>query len=426
MIDTNRPVPAAIDGRRWSVAPTPGDLSGATDMRSAKMFAPVTDTPTARMIRNHELCHARITPRQPAAQACKRHGISMEALQWSEDSRISSFLDSAGLVDDEALSDDECAMIVKAIGTRERAIAGAFLVNWELGVQVSRLQGAFTAAGVPEPVVAAIWDRVNMIRGTACDLALGRTGRRRGRRPSWRKIFADPAGFLKFTIPLAREFDREFPESGGDDGGNKPGPEDAAAARRLASIKGRGRWGRLLGIGKPAASRAVRPRRAPGRRYSDTGVIPSAVHRLPTDGAVFTARRRSKGGTVLCDASGSMHYSDADIERLLQEAPGSTVAFYAGRHDHRSNPGRIVIGAAGGRAAAVKDIRAMLPGGDNIVDGPALRWLARQPAPRFWITDEAVGGISDFGVGGDCWRECREICAAANIRIVPTIDALRR
>ena len=34
-------------------------------------------------------------------------------------------------------------------------------------------------------------------------------------------------------------------------------------------------------------------------------------------------------------------------------------------------------------------------GGGNIVDGPALDWLATQAEPRIWISDGAVTGIDD-------------------------------
>jgi len=36
-------------------------------------------------------------------------------------------------------------------------------------------------------------------------------------------------------------------------------------------------------------------------------------------------------------------------------------------------------------------------GSGNVVDGPALAWLARQPRPRIWFCDGAVTGIGDHG-----------------------------
>ena len=424
MFDSNRPIPAAIDGRRWAVEPSPGDLSGATDTKRARLLAPISDTPTGRMVRNHELAHAKITPAMAAGTLTKRHSVSMEALQWSEDSRISTFLSYNDLVDDEALSDDEADALARVCGGSIRGIAGALLVNWSLDSQRTRLEGAFIRAGIPAVDLQGISDRVEAIRAGIDRVASGR--HRRGRRKSWARTYGDRKGFNTFTVPLAKAFDAEFPEGGsGGDKGDKCGPPDRAIERKLAAVRGSKNWGRITDVFRPRLDRAVRPPRSPGRRFSDTGVIPTAIHRIPTDGAVFTTRRKTKGGTVLCDASGSMHYSDSDIERILQEAPGSTVAFYAGAN-YGAPRGRIVVAADRGRATSVDEIHRALPGKENLIDGPALRWLARQPAPRFWISDEGVGGVADFGPGGPCHRECLEICRAANITIVPRIDSLRR
>jgi hypothetical protein len=416
--DTNRPVPAAIDGRRWSVTGSPGDLAGATDTRKANLYAPLADTPTARMVRNHELVHARITPRMAAETVCKRQKVSMEALQWSEDNRIGRFLDYRDMVDADAITSAEADSIAQVCGGSERSIAGALLVNWFLEPQRERLMEAFQRRGVDHATLAAIESRLeSMVRAVRIAAVP-----RRNRYAAERRIFSGAAGFRKWTIPMARAFDFEFPEGG--DGGEKKDGGDRATAQRLKTVKGVGSWAPVSDVHRPPLDRAVKPRRAPGRRFADTGVIPSAVHRLPVDGAIFGAKRPVKGGTVLCDASGSMHYDDEDIERLILEAPGATVAFYSGSTAKRS--GRIVIGAERGRAASVAAVRKALPGGDNLIDGPALRWLARQPAPRFWVSDEGVGGLTDFGIGSQSHAECRAICLAAGIRIIPHVQALRR
>ncbi|NBW17591.1 MAG: hypothetical protein EBR82_57405 [Caulobacteraceae bacterium] len=420
--DTNRPVPAAIDGRRWTVAGTPGDLAGATDTRKAVLHAPLADTPTARMVRNHELVHARITPRMAAATVCKRQRVSMEALQWSEDNRIGNFLWYREIVDADAITTAEADTIAQVCGGSERTIAGALLVHWFLGEQRARLSDAFERRGVDPVTIETIESRLESIVKAAAATA---APRRRRRRAGDRRIFDSVAGFKKYTVPLARAFDFEFPEGGGGEaGGTRRDHDTQAAAQRLRTVKATGSWAPVTDVFRPALDRAIKPRRAPGRRFADCGVIPSAVHRLPVDGSIFATKRKVKGGTVLCDASGSMDYCDEDIERLILDAPGATIAFYAGSSPRMS--GRIVIGAAGGRAATVRDVRRALPGRDNLIDGPALRWLARQPGPRFWVSDEGVGGVTDFGRGSDSHAECVAICRAAGIKIIPRIGALRR
>jgi hypothetical protein len=50
----------------------------------------------------------------------------------------------------------------------------------------------------------------------------------------------------------------------------------------------------------------------------------------------------------------------------------------------------------------------------NVVDGPALRWLARQPEPRIWISDGHVTGIADQP-SSDLAVDAIHICRKARI-----------
>ena len=412
--DRNRPVPSAIDGRQWTVRDCPVGAGGGSDMRRADMFAPQASTPTARLIRNHELVHARITPRTDPVTAAKKHRATIDALQWAEDFRVHLMATRRRLVPYDAMDDGECESFIKNVIHSRRLVAGVFLAMQPLGVQSDRIAGALARAGMPPADIAGIRAAVRSIVDVV--YAPYRTARRRG-------IMARPTGFAKLSAPLARAFDIEFPTDPppkGRDGGNDP-----AIVNKLQAIVGRGKWGRLLDCVELKLTRAVRPRRPLGRRFEDTGVIPTAVHRLTVDGAVFASRRRVKGGTILCDYSGSMSYDDSDIERIIQGAPAATIAFYAGGRRGGKPVGRIAIAAKNGRAADCEAVQRAMPGGENFIDGPALRWLAKQPAPRFWVSDEGVGGVDDFGVGGACHDECLAICRAANIKIVPAIDELK-
>lgn len=412
--DRNRPVPSAIDGRRWELADCPVGAGGGTDMKKARMILPMADTATARMIRNHELIHAKITPRIDAGAAPKKYGATLEALQWAEDYRVHLLQYRHDLVDDEALPDDELDVYAKGIAHDRRLCAGLMMALMPCHEQYGRACAAIVRAGVDPVAVASI--SATLREMTSMIYAPFR-GPKRGH------LKRKPTGFAKITAPLARAFDLEFPKEpppGKRDEGDGP-----AMKRKLDAIKGAGRWGRLLDIVDLRKPRTVKPRRPIGRRFSDCGVVPSAIHRLPVDGAVFTTRRRAKGGTILCDYSGSMGYHDADIDRILRNAPAAKIAFYAGGRRGGQACGRIVIGADRGRAAECADVRKALPGSENFVDGPALRWLAKQPAPRFWISDEGVGGVGDFGIGGPCHQECLAICKAANITIVESIDQLK-
>lgn len=122
------------------------------------------------------------------------------------------------------------------------------------------------------------------------------------------------------------------------------------------------------------------------------------------DGQAFGTVTRQEKGTLVLDCSGSMSLTVEEIEAVLNHAPQTTIALYA------SNPqsnygGNLVIAAANGkvvkdmfqthsRGEDLRKFRNKYLGGDNLVDGPALEWLAQQPEPRIWISD---GGITGNG-----------------------------
>lgn len=103
---------------------------------------------------------------------------------------------------------------------------------------------------------------------------------------------------------------------------------------------------------------------------------------------IFTKRARIEpGGTILIDASGSMGGWE-NVSKWLEEAPFSTVAYYAG-HGAR---GQLFVYARKGRRAAQF---AEPDGGDNTVDGPAINWLMKERAPRIMVTDRGFCGAAD-------------------------------
>ena len=88
-------------------------------------------------------------------------------------------------------------------------------------------------------------------------------------------------------------------------------------------------WGRLEVETPPLVS--CLPGRI-GRRWraAQEGTRILAPHRMLTDDRVFGRKCRAQGGTVLIDASGSMCLSVEDLWSIVENAPGATVAVYAG------------------------------------------------------------------------------------------------
>jgi hypothetical protein len=145
------------------------------------------------------------------------------------------------------------------------------------------------------------------------------------------------------------------------------------------------------------------------------------VGRWPLDKAIFRRRRTGHGGvSVLIDTSGSMSIETDDLDRLLLATPaGARVAIYSA---NRRN-GELRIVAHGNRRALAADLEPF--GRANVVDVPALEWLAKQPSPRFWVSDGRVTGVGDQP-SDTVTERVAEICGASGIERVETLEAATR
>jgi hypothetical protein len=156
-------------------------------------------------------------------------------------------------------------------------------------------------------------------------------------------------------------------------------------------------WGRLQ-ILEPEL-----PTYLPGRlrariRTSDEGMYIREIHRVNIDGQIFGRKDRRPGGTILMDMSGSMAWDLEDVWRILEQCPGAQIAGYCGD----GHEGWLTIFAKDGRICREYDLERMAGGND--VDGPALRWLLKNEAPRVWISDGHV--IAPKGDNRMAGREC--------------------
>jgi hypothetical protein len=121
-----------------------------------------------------------------------------------------------------------------------------------------------------------------------------------------------------------------------------------------------------------------------------------------TDGLAFRDYRRKVKGSVLIDCSGSMNPDPALIEEIVARSSAAVVALYAGSYRDNNKTGvTMVVGRDGKVVESVP--RAMEEvaqfNHNNLVDGPALQWLARQEAPRIWVSDGEVTGLTSDRTG---------------------------
>lgn len=376
------PLPEAIDGERWTVK----EGTGSCDTVKRILGVPSDESSGSRFVRNHELGHAKITPRVAAFKQCKKFGVSMDAMQVCEDLRVHRFLGLTGIEMSGVLNDDEAEQTVRKVAGNDRLLAALLVASMHTDDH-ARFLGAMWLHLDEER-------HQNLMRMTSMVDARMAQGRGLDR----------PIGFRNGTAPSARLFDALFPLDG------EAGPSLPLENLCMPGKARQSKWGEMR-IETLHTSQS-RPVPAAARRiaFSDHGAVLGAAHRLHMDGRVFTRRRRQRGGTVLIDASGSMRFSPSDLERVITAAPLATVGIYGGR----GRSGTLTIVASKGRMAASALIKAASCQHGNVVDGPALRWLARQPEPRIWISDGRVTGIADQP-SSDLAVDAIHICRKARI-----------
>ena len=133
------------------------------------------------------------------------------------------------------------------------------------------------------------------------------------------------------------------------------------------------------------------------KRNSDRGVVPKNMHRMTTDKKVFSSKTTVAGGSMMIDCSGSMAFYEEDIREIIDYLPASNIAGYVGYNTKIDGcDGMIKIIAKDGRidTHAIRDLEEY---GANSVDLDGLKWLAQQPEPRIWVSDQQVVGVNESG-----------------------------
>lgn len=369
------PLPEAIAPGSWDVrAGMP-----MVDLESKQMSVPTANTPAAAFVRAHEMAHVKITPHKPAHELAEEAGISIEAMQSIEDLRVHTFLNRIGV---KAAVMEPAENTIPALQRNNslKILASMYVSIWPCAAQRREFERALQECGkYAEHEQHQIRELVLRVVEFFEALCMGL----RAQNP-----LATPEGFTTLTAPVARFFDSLFDH------------DELISATEYGAWahQNEWQWGRLEPTIRLRLTEPKRNKKGGAKLWREDGVIPTAPYRMTLDNKIFMRRRRKTiGGTVLIDGSGSMGFSDAQLAELVTAAPGARVAVYAGVADH----GRLVIVADKGKMAtqaALRDAFEIENGHymyGNVVDGPALRWLAQQPGPRVWVSDGMVTGQDD-------------------------------
>lgn len=405
-----QPLPEMLTADAWQVH----EGMPSVNLPDRHMYVPLDDTPEAAYMRAHEMVHVKITPPMAVDEMARHYGVTPLALQCVEDMRVHDFMRQRKLDRPAVTSRKETDKNLERIAEQTRLISSLLISVKHCDAQREILSDAISDS---ERIDAeTVWGVTLLVEECYKQ-------KRAQLREAGLDAVASPDGFEKLTVPVAKLFDALF--------SGKADDEVSLAEYVRHCHRHTSTWGDLEPPFRASMTLSRKSKRGADRTWREEGTVPSAMYRLTLDNRVFARKRKDKGGTVLIDASGSMDFTTENLAAVIAAAPGAVIAAYAGQYD----AGRLVIVAANGKMATPEAIQACLtlPGCDhpmygNVVDGPALRWLAKQAGPRVWVSDGIVTGRSD-AAGVNLIQEVNTICRQADIERIlnwrEVVEALR-
>jgi hypothetical protein len=466
------PVPEIILSPGIRIEDTADAHKGSMDNDSRIMRVPLMDTPNCRHVRAHEMAHAKYSPKKPLAPA----GIHSMTLQRVEDMRMNVMCRNQGLHEAMDAPIITRPNIWDLLLTDNRSILTAGISTFatgDWGEYCHRISGISWTAEYPEFISEVhrqmeenpTWDQtiklsleVERFLNPDPEPEPGESGddSEEGNEPEEGESSGDSS-----ESGDSSDDSEESGESDDSDDAEYDGPmeefdlSDSLMDRMVDSVLADeerdmsmspferglsrleemkydfGREGRNAVIVPAKVTVQKMPKRLPPSKFksrqkvpADMGMVPKHMHRYCTDRAIFAGRgrKRSRGGTVVIDASRSMSIDAYQIDAILEEIPLGTIATYSGYHGYEGD--LYVIAKNGSRA--VDNLRPF--GLMNLVDVPALEWMVKQDGPYYWVCDGIVSGANERKTsetfGANVFARCIELVEQNDIVMVPTLDAL--
>jgi hypothetical protein len=415
--------PELVVGREDGFVRAPWTLkSGSTRRGEAScnlteriLEVPLGGDATSRVVRAHELMHARVSPHLLAHYG-EVDEMSPRALECAEEFRINTLI--ARLDFDVSLLRDgsEKSGARRIAESTDWSEAVCFLMAvLGTGGEKEFLAGIRQVEPAWLPGLRAVRKRaLTILNGlTSNSLAATRLNEE-----------GLPSGYANSTIVLARILTQTMlarpPRT----------PEELRSFRRSLEPGGRrppsGRFAPLKF--DETLSMSLRPRSAGVRRdrASTCGPTMRYPSRLLTDEKkrAFARRASRHGGIVIIDQSGSMEIDEALLSTLLRRAPDALVIGYSHRPGDLGTTPNVWILADRGSVATT------IPSGNigNGVDGTVLAWAVRRRQhnePIVWVTD---GQVTDSHDHPDerLTFQCAEAVRRHRIRLVKELGEAGR
>ncbi len=408
-----RVFPELLAGREDDVVAGAWTVREGTSMRGAAscnladrvLEVPLGDGAVDRVVRAHELMHARVSPHAHHLERALDE-VSPRALECAEELRVNTLLARLGF-DTDLLRDG-----TEKLGGRRLAEQGAwseavcfFVAVLGTGAEKEFLGGVRQGCPAWLPALRALKKRALAVYAQATvNVAATR-------------LNGDglPGGYATSTLVLARTLSQVM------EARPPTGPEQLKAFRRSLETGGRrpatGRFADLVvasSMSRESRSGSGCPR---GSRPATSGTVLRYPGRLLTDDhrRAFATRVRRRGGVVILDQSGSMDLDEEALRALVREVPHALVVGYSHRPGDRGSTPNVWLLCDRGAVTVPSPVGNV----GNGVDGPAVRFaLARRQGgePVVWITDGQVTDSHDHP-DLELTRECALLVQRHGIRL---------
>lgn len=466
---THRPLPEALTRDDhdatggWSVDDC-GMVRGVpvTNVTARVMVAPQHDHPTARVVRAHEMTHAKVSPLD--LKPWLERGIATEAsLRACEEYRVNYLVKKAGfdtkvLLDgSERLATERMIAMDDWTGVVHLAMATANTGGYKEMMKAVKKHKP-TWAKVIDDVVKRLNREARKERNIAsthpnefgvaqgfaftervaewCDRLTSITPPEPKPEPSPTSATGEDKGEGKETDgegtpemePPKRGRGRPRKEEASGAGEESESPHKSIAmstgSRSVPS------WF-TLAVQKLPTPIAVTGAMGKKRIASNSGRHPRRLHRLMTDPhkRVFDRVVRGKGGVVVIDCSGSMRLDEQEVRELTEVSHGATVLAYTvtswkcDEDGVPTLPNAWVLSERGRMANLTEGLP--FHGSANGVDLPALKWAVenrKHPnSPIVWVCDGYVTGYGDH-THPLLAKVCYEFAKRHRIVLVPDVD----
>jgi hypothetical protein len=435
-----------------------------TNIVTREMKVPTDDDPLARAIRAHEMVHAKVSPANDWEKWIDRKIATHQSMVAVEELRVNYLCQKAGfdvksdLADGGEMADGERLGATEDwVGAVQMAVATAGTASNKLllnGIRRHKREWGPILLDISKRAVKEMKksDKYSQLASTEIDTTSGLypmgfihterlaewVDRLCAKSPEQIAEEKEKARREREEARIRKALGQDADEAEGEDGEasegtgrhsnkgitpNDKGKDDGNPYKGITSSNATYRvaeWQKLNieFMPMPILSKGNLGKR---RVASNMGMRPRRMHRMITDPQmrIFDKVVRGTGGVVIIDGSGSMSFSREQLTKIIENAPGATVAVYTDRGD--SNMTNLWVVSHKGKM--VNELPSV--GQGNGVDFPAIEWGVKQKqtsrSPIVWVTDGGVCG-KNGNFEAVLAMQCINFCKKNNIIVVPHVD----